>query len=151
MQPKIQIQNINHTNQTSNMKNLTLAALTNNWKLAQPKTNLKTPDNANGSKFTINATTEDTITITTTGNTLITIKFAAFHEALHFLATGNYTEKNPCQISANININSAGEFCKATRKANGSNVMISSYIAPILAHMKLTAINGKRPNTTWLI
>jgi len=126
------------------------AALDQCWGILQINLNLVTPDNTFGSQFSITSVSNTSVEITTSGGTPITIYRAAFFAALEYLAQNQHTANNPCQIGCNININQAGPLCVATRNANGVNIMISSYIIPLLAAMNLVDINGNRPNTTWL-
>lgn len=111
---------------------------------------LTTPDNVTGSPFSIGTTTNTTVEIITGGGTSININRQAFEAALEYLAANQHTEINPCQIGSNKDITQAGPLCVSVRNANGINVMIINYLLPLLAQMGLVAIDGSRPNTSWL-
>lgn len=133
------------------MDQLINAALDSRWHTIQPGLNLSTPDNATGSPFSITAVNNAGVKITTDGGTSITITRNAFMETLRYLLRNLHTNQNRCQIGSNNDINQAGPLCLVARNANGVNIMIISYLLPVLAHMNLVATDGGRPNTTWLV
>jgi hypothetical protein len=133
------------------MDQLINAALDARWQMIQPGLNLSTPDSASGSPFSISAVNNVAVNISTAGGTPITLHRHAFVETLRYLLFNQYTDKNRCQIASNKHINQAGPLCVVARNANGANIMIISYLLPILTHMNLVNTDGNRPNTTWLV
>ena len=133
------------------MNQLINAALDSRWHTIQHGLNLSTPDNATGSPFSIAVVNNADVVITTGGGTSITITRNAFVETLRYLVINQHTDQSRCTIGSNKDINRAGPLCLVARNANGVNIMIISYLLPVLAHMNLVATDGGRPNTTWLV
>lgn len=132
------------------MKQIINAALDNRWGILQSGMALTTPDNAMGSPFSIGEITGIAVEVITNGGTAININRQAFEAVLEYLAVNGHTATNACQIGSDKSIGLAGPLCVAARNANGSNVMIISYLLPLLARMGLVGIDGSRPNTSWL-
>jgi hypothetical protein len=125
-------------------------ALSNAWdKIANLK-NLKTPDNSVGRSYTINSVTSTTVEIKTNGNSTLTIQRTAFIETLRYLVDNQHTITNPCKIGSNQKEDKAGPLCRAARAVN-SGMRVINYTVPILTALEILGMNGKRPNTTWLV
>jgi hypothetical protein len=54
-------------------------------------------------------------------------------------------------VGYNKNVTKAGPICVAARNANGAQIMIITYLLPLLEKMGLVCLSGERPNTTWLL
>jgi hypothetical protein len=117
------------------------------WGLLQPGQVYRSPSGRKS--FKITSITSEKIIIKTE-KTEITIKPAAFLAALEYLRMHRHTEENKVKIRSNKDISKAGPLCIAIRNANGVNVMISTYVLPMLAEMKLVGIDSAIPNRVWL-
>ena len=126
------------------------AALDNCWPFLQTGLQANTPDIVKGSQFSITAVNPQTVEITTSGGTPIPINRNAFLAALEYLVNNSHTTSaNPCQIGSNFD--NPSPLDSATRTGNQQgNLMVVSYLIPLLSLMNLVDIDGTRPNTTWL-
>ena len=107
----------------------------------------RTPDNQAGANFTIVRLTPTEIIIAPQN---ITISRASFDAAIHYLRHHNHYQNNPCRIASNNSPNLSGPLCSVARGAN-NNVRSINYILPVLAASNIVGINGRRPNTTWIL
>jgi len=117
------------------------------WGLLQPGQIFPSPSGRKS--FKITSITSEKVIIKTE-KTEITIRRAAFFAALEYLMTHRHMEGNKVKIRSNKDIAKAGPLCVAIRNANGVNVMISTYVLPILAELKLVEIDSAIPNRVWL-
>lgn len=123
--------------------------LDNLWNQLNAHAAYNTPDNIRQTEFTIQAINQNPDSITISPQN-ITISKQAFLAALSHLTGNHHTQGNPCQIRSSNTPKKAGPLCQAARKVN-NNVRCINYILPILAAAGIVGINGKRPNTTWLM
>lgn len=132
------------------MQSLINAALESRWNRIQKDQNLRTPDQQVGVDFSVFEQNNTGITIRTSGNTEIPISRAAFAEALAYLIREGHLDGNRrCEIGSKHD--DPGPLSLAVSAANGRpNQVVVTYALPILERMGLVAIDGNRPNATWL-
>jgi len=123
--------------------------LSSRWSILQQGQTLHTPSKEKS--FEISSIAPDKITIKTQGGTEIEIRRRAFLATLSFLSENNHIASSKVKIGSNKDITKAGPLCIAARNANGPNVMVITYIIPILSKIGLVGIDDNRPNRTWLI
>jgi len=123
--------------------------LSRRWNALQQGQCLSTPSKSKS--FEIASTTSEKITIKTEGTTEIVINRQAFLAALNYLSVNMHSASNKVKIGSNKDITKASPLCVAIRNANGVNIMVSTYVIPMLAKMGLVGIDGSRPNKTWLL
>jgi hypothetical protein len=120
------------------------------WQILAPGQVFKTPDFLRGANFSISNIVSDRLKIRTKNDNIVSISKDAFVNALYYLNINGHDKKNPCEIRSSTNPELAGPLCRISRQVT-SNVRCINYILPILASFNLVAINGNRPNTTWLL
>lgn len=123
--------------------------LSSRWSILQQGQTFNTP--SKGKSFEISSVTPDKITIKTQGGTQIDFRRRAFLATLNFLSENKHIASNKVKIGSNKDIAKAGPLCIAARNANGPNVMVITYILPILSQIGLVGIDDNLPNRTWLI
>jgi len=123
--------------------------LSRRWDTLQQGQFLSTPSKRKS--FEIASITSEKITIKTEGATEIAINRQAFFAALNYLSVNKHSASNKVKIGSNKDITKASPLCVAIRSANGVNIMVSTYVIPMLAKMGLVGIDGSRPNRTWLL
>lgn len=123
--------------------------LSRRWDTLQQGQFLSTPSRSKS--FEIASITSEKITIKTEGATEIAINRQAFLAALNYLSVNKHSASNKVKIGSNKDITKASPLCVAIRNANGVNIMVSTYVIPMLAKMGLVGIDGSRPNRTWLL
>ena len=101
--------------------------------------------------FEIASITLEKITIKTQGATDIVINRQAFWGARNYLSVNKHSVSNKVKIGSNKDITRASPLCAAIRNANGVNIMVSTYVIPMLAKMGIVEIDGSRPNRTRLL
>jgi hypothetical protein len=107
-----------------------------------------TPDEQRGSEFIVLASDNHTISIKTSGESVISIRRDSFISTLSFLLKGGHvSQERACVIGANIG--EPGSLDQSTRVYSGGTMVIS-YIVPILEKTGVVASNGKRPNKAWI-
>ncbi|HEY9833546.1 MAG TPA: hypothetical protein V6D26_23545 [Stenomitos sp.] len=124
-------------------------ALSGRWDALQQGQILSTPSQRKS--FEISNTTSEKITIKTEGETEIGINRAAFLAALAYLRSHNHSAASKVKIGSNKVYELASPLCRAIRDANGVNIMVSTYVIPILAEMGFVGVDCSRPNRTWFI
>lgn len=108
----------------------------------------KTPDNNLGSDFIVEKSDATSISIRTTGQSIISIHRDSFVAAVQFLLKGgNLSSENAHPIGASIG--DPGSLDMATRIHSGGTMVIS-YIVPILAATGIVGVSGDRPNKAWI-
>lgn len=125
------------------------ALLSGRWATIKQGKVLSTPSKRK--TFEIVSITPENITIKTEGETEININRAAFMAAIDYLQQHNHFTANKVRIGSNKVYEYASHLCRAIRDANGANIMISTYVIPILAEMGLVGIDCSCPNRTWII
>jgi len=134
------------------MQALIDAALNDRWGAVAVGQQFLTPDDASGKTFTVTSVSGTAITVATGGGTPIALNRAAFAAAIgHLLQHRHVGPQSRCNIESNKDIGRAGPLCVAARNANGVNVMVITYVLPLLAHMGLVEVDGDRPNSVWLV
>lgn len=123
--------------------------LSGRWDVLQQGQILSTPSKSKS--FEIAFITSEKITIKTEGKTEIGINRAALLAALAYLTEHKYSATNKVKIGSNKVYALASPLCRAIRDANGVNIMVSTYVIPMLAEMGFVGINCSRPNRTWFI
>mgnify|MGYP001484250680 CR=1 FL=1 len=123
--------------------------LSSRWDTLQQGQFLSTPSRRKS--FEIASTTWGKITIMTEGATEIGINRQAFLAALNYLSVNKHSASNKVKIGSNKDITKASPLCVTIRNANGVNIMVSTYVIPMLAKMDLVGIDSRRPNRTWLL
>lgn len=118
------------------------------WLRLQPNQVFRTPDFAQGVRFTIAQVTPTAITIAPQN---IQINRVSFADALHYLRENHHHTLNPCTIGSNDDPNLAGPLCRAARQNNQGQLRCINYILPILQNNGLVGIGCDQPNTTWLV
>lgn len=132
------------------MKALISKALDAVWNdMRCPDKELRTPDDARGSLFSVESSDKDSITILTSGYNRIKIKKEAFIVALQYLDKHQHGHDNKCEIRTGRETDVGGGLCKATRDIQKGQAVIG-YIAPMLATTGLVKLDGGRPNKIWL-
>lgn len=107
-----------------------------------------TPDEQKGADFIVVESDESTISIKTTGGSIVQISRDSFIAALFLLIQeGHMSKERVCLIGANIC--DPGSLDSATRVQSGGTMVIS-YILSILAETGIVGIDGERPNVTWI-
>lgn len=132
------------------MKAVIRSAILHIWPSIGPLTDLVTPDDEAGRRFTIENRSEDLVIIRTEQGSSIKVNRAAFEEALLYLVENKHGNSNPCEIRSSQIFDKAGPLCRATRALNGGTRVIS-YIVPVLVSVGLLGVSGTRPNTVWLV
>lgn len=123
--------------------------LSRRWETLQQGQLLSTPSRRKS--FEIASITSEKIIIKTEGATEIAINRPAFGAALNYLSVNKHSVSNKVKIGSNKDITKASPLCVTIRNANGVNIMVSTYVIPMLAKMGLVGIDGSRPNRTWLL
>jgi len=131
------------------MKTATDELLSSLWGTLQQGQFLSTPSKRKS--FEIASITSKKITIKTEGATEIAINRQAFLAALNYLNVNKHLASNKVKIGSNKDITKASPLCVAIRNANGVNIMVSTYVIPMLVRMGLVGIDSSRPNRTWLL
>lgn len=123
--------------------------LTSRWNALHQGQILRTPSQRKS--FKISSITSEKITIKTEGETEIDINRAAILAAHAYLRGNKHTVSNKVKIGSNKVYELASPLCRTIRDANGVNIMVSTYVIPMLAEMGLVKIDCSRPNRTWLV
>lgn len=123
--------------------------LSSRWSTLRPGQIIQTPSQRKS--FQILSISARNITIKTEGETKIEINRAALLAALDYLRHNKHIVANKVKIGSNKVYNQAGPLCRATRDANGVNIMVSTYVIPLLAETGLVGIDCCRPNKTWFV
>lgn len=123
--------------------------LSRRWDTIQQGQFLSTPSKIKS--FEVASINSEKITIKTEGATEIAINRQAFLAALNYLSANKHSASNKIKIGSNKDITKAGPLCVTIRNANGVNIMVSTYVIPMLAKMSLVGIDSSRPNRTWLL
>ena len=131
------------------MERLLNAAIDHVWSHISTLDGLTTPDTSVGRSFQIQDVTPDEIHIATEAGSPLTLKRAAFLEAIRYLVTNGHDSRHPCEIRSNQLAENSGPLCTTTRRVN-NNTRVINYVVPILAAVGILGISGSRPNTTWL-
>ncbi|WP_141243330.1 hypothetical protein [Bordetella genomosp. 1] len=120
------------------------------WPRIEGLTDLRTPDDAVGRAFTVEAVDRDAVEIATAGGSPIIIRRTAFLAVLRYLVAHGHGASNACEIRSNQTAEHSGPLCMAAREANG-NTRVVNYVVPILAALGILGVDGTQPNATWLI
>lgn len=123
--------------------------LSSRWNALHRGQILSTPSQRKS--FEISSITLKRITVKTEGETEIDINRGALLAALAYLKENEHTVSNKVKIGSNKVYELASPLCRATRDANGANIMVSTYVIPMLAEMGFVRIDCSRPNRTWLV
>ena len=111
---------------------------------------LKTPDEQNGSFFSIANKSPNDLTVQTSGKARVTIDKEAFRRALEYLIRHNHVSKVQfCEIGACISNPGPLDLTTRTPQSKRSNMVIP-YVLPILEAAGVLTIDGGRPNKVWL-
>lgn len=114
------------------------------------KSALKTPDEQNGSLFSIVNKSPNDLTIQTSGKARVTINKEAFRRALEYLIRHNHVSRVQfCEIGASRDNPGPLDLTSRIPQSKGSTLVII-YILPILAGAGVLTIDGGRPNKVWL-
>lgn len=124
-------------------------SLLQQWDSIQPGQSFRTPTGRKG--FSLTSITPEKVVVCTQGGTPIEIKKEAFLQVLQYLKENNHNKEYKALIHSNKDINKAGPLCVAARTANGVNIMVITYILPILVQLELVQVDKHTPTTTWLL
>ena len=114
------------------------------------KSALKTPDEQNGSLFSIVNKSPNDLTIQTSGKARVTINKEAFRRALEYLIRHNHVSRVQfCEIGASRDNPGPLDLTSRIPQSKGSTLVII-YSLPILAGAGVLTIDGGRPNKVWL-
>ena len=131
------------------MRALINAALESRWNSVQAGQTFRTPDDSVGVPYSIASHGATSMTIRTDGGTDIRISREAFAEALGYLIReGHTSERRKCEVGSTYG--NPGPLSQAVSQANCGEVVVVAYVLPIQKEMGLVALNGTRPNSTWL-
>lgn len=122
----------------------------NLWSRIRGGQQFRTPDIQRGAVFHILNIDTNEMTIQTQNGTLVPIRKSAFLAALHYLHANKHNKDHGCEIRSSNDPASAGPLCKASRDENG-DVRCINYIVPILEASNIVAVDGNRPNKTWIV
>jgi len=107
-----------------------------------------TPDIMSPAEFFIDSVSESEISIKPQK---IEISKIAFSAVIHYLKEHEHYEGRPCEIRSSSGPKRSGPLCNATKRVNKYHRRCVNYILPILKKYSIVEINGRRPNTTWLV
>jgi hypothetical protein len=117
-------------------------------RIAQGKV-FMTPDKGRAAAFTVTDRCQDRLRVRSQRGNSVSIGRQAFAAVLRHLAAGGHDAEHPCPIGSNQD--RPGTLGFSAKQANGHQAMVITYILPILQDAGLVAIDGNRPNRTWLL
>ena len=118
------------------------------WIHLQVGQQYRTPDLERGADFEISGRTATEIVIQPQG---LTIPARAFAATLHYLRVHDHRKTNPCRIASSSDPDKAGPLCKAAREEMPGRQRCINYVVAILAQFDILGVDGRRPNTVWVL